>query len=104
MYFIVGLARRRLASGLIYTSQELGGALGIAIALSIAASHTATLVHGGDTIRLALTGGFHAALWVSGAIALLAIPVTFLLIRKDEMAEAVAATVAREPQPEPVGA
>jgi EmrB/QacA subfamily drug resistance transporter len=93
-----------LASGLIYTSQELGGALGIAIASSVAAGHYATLVRGGDTVRAALTGGFHAALWVSGAIALLAIPVTFLLIRKDEMAEAVAATMAREPQPEPAGA
>jgi EmrB/QacA subfamily drug resistance transporter len=90
-----------LASGLIYTSQELGGALGIAIASSIAASHTTTLLHGGDTVRAALTGGFHSALWVSGAIALLAVPVTFLLIRKDEIAAAVAATTVREPQPEP---
>jgi hypothetical protein len=37
---------------------------------------------------------------VSGAIALLAIPVTFLLIRTDEMATAVAATALREPQTE----
>jgi hypothetical protein len=48
-----------------------------------------------------LTGGFHSALWVCGAIALLAIPVTFLLIRNDEVAAAVAATIAREPRPEP---
>jgi EmrB/QacA subfamily drug resistance transporter len=90
-----------LASGLIYTSQELGGALGIAIASSIAASHFNTLVRGGDTVRAALTGGFHAALWVSGTIAVLAIPVTFLLIRNEEMAAAVAATTLREPQPKP---
>jgi hypothetical protein len=55
----------------------------------------------GETIRAALTGGFHSALWVAGVIALLAIPVTFLLIRKDEMAKAIAATALREPQPEP---
>jgi EmrB/QacA subfamily drug resistance transporter len=90
-----------LASGLIYTSQELGGALGIAIASSIAASHYTTLLRGGDTVHAALTGGFHSALWVSGAIALLAIPVTFLLIRRDEMAAAVAATALSDPQPEP---
>jgi EmrB/QacA subfamily drug resistance transporter len=88
-----------LASGLIYTSQELGGALGIAIASSIAASHYNTLLRGGDSVHAALTGGFHSALWVSGAIALLAIPVTFLLIRKEEMATAVAATALRDPQP-----
>src|SRR3954469_17494133 len=90
-----------LASGLIYTSQELGGALGIAIASSIAARHSPTLVGRGETVRVALTGGFHAALWVSGVIALLAIPVTFLLIRKDEMADAVAATALSDPQPQP---
>jgi EmrB/QacA subfamily drug resistance transporter len=90
-----------LASGLAYTSQELGGALGIAIASSIAASHSATLLHGGETVRTALTGGFHSALWVSGAIALLAIPVSFLLIRTDEMAAAVAAAAIGTPQPEP---
>ena len=90
-----------LASGLIYTSQELGGALGIAIASSVAASHYKTLLLGGDSVHTALTGGFHAALWVSGGIALLAIPVTFLLVRKDEMATAVAAIALRDPQPEP---
>jgi EmrB/QacA subfamily drug resistance transporter len=100
---LAGVAEREagLASGLIYTTQELGGALGIAIASSIAASHSTTLLRAGDTVRGALTGGFHSALWVCGAIALLAIPVTFLLIRKDEMAAAVAATMARQAQPEP---
>ena len=53
------------------------------------------------TARAALTGGFHSALWMCGAIALLAIPVTFLLIRKDEIAAAVTATMASEPQPQP---
>jgi len=100
---LAGVAEREagLASGLIYTSQELGGAVGIAIASSVAAGRYATLVRGGDTVRAALTGGFHSALWVSGVIALLAVPVTFLLIRKDEMATAVAATALSDPQLEP---
>ncbi|HWF54222.1 MAG TPA: MFS transporter [Solirubrobacteraceae bacterium] len=88
-----------LASGLIYTSQELGGALGIAIASSIAASHSKVLLRGGDSVHAALTGGFHSALWVSGGIALLGIPVTFLLIRREEMATAVATTALGDPQP-----
>jgi EmrB/QacA subfamily drug resistance transporter len=98
---LAGVAEKEagLASGLIYTTQELGGALGIAIASSIAASHYAALLHSGQTVPAALTGGFHSALWVSGAIALLAIPVTFLLIRKDEMAAAVAATALSDPRP-----
>ena len=105
---LAGVAEREagLASGLIYTSQELGGALGIAIASSIAASRGNTLLRSGHSISAALTGGFHAAFWVMGAIALLGVPVTFLLVRKDEMASAVAATAIkdpprlRDPQPE----
>ena len=67
-------------------------------ALSLAAF---ALLRGGDTVRAALTGGFHSALWVAGVIALLAIPVKFLLISNEEMAKAVAATALNEPRPEP---
>jgi EmrB/QacA subfamily drug resistance transporter len=88
-----------LAAGLIYTSQELGGALGIAIASSVAASQYKALLHGGDAVRAALTGGFQSAFWVLGGIALLAIPVTFLLIRRDELAKEVARTALRDRQP-----
>src|SRR5437588_7665558 len=48
-----------LASGLIYTSQELGGAIGIAIASSVAATQYKTLLHAGSTAPAALTGAFH---------------------------------------------
>src|SRR3954451_21019098 len=47
-----------LASGLLNTSQQLGGALGIAIASSVAVSHTSALLHAGDAMPAALTGGF----------------------------------------------
>jgi hypothetical protein len=65
---LAGVAEHKagVASGLIYTSQELGGALGIAIASSIAASQYNTLLRGGNSVDAALTGGFHSALWVSG--------------------------------------
>jgi EmrB/QacA subfamily drug resistance transporter len=88
-----------LASGLLNTSQQLGGAIGIAIASSLAASHTQTLVHAGAAAPAALTGGFQQALWVLGAIALLAVPAIFALVRRDELSDAVARTTIREPQP-----
>ena len=88
-----------LASGLLNTSQQLGGAIGIAIASSLAASHTQTLVHAGNAAPAALTGGFQQALWVLGAIALLAVPAIFALVRRDELSDAVAKTTIREPQP-----
>jgi EmrB/QacA subfamily drug resistance transporter len=93
-----------LASGLINTSQQLGGALGIAIASSVAASHTQALVHAGTAAPAALTAGFQQALWVLGAIALLAVPAIFALVRRDELSDAVAKTTIREPQPALAGA
>jgi EmrB/QacA subfamily drug resistance transporter len=93
-----------LASGLLNTSQQLGGAIGIAIASSLAASHTQTLVHSGTAAPAALTGGFQQALWVLGAIALLAVPAIFALVRRDELSDAVAKTTIREPQPALAGA
>jgi EmrB/QacA subfamily drug resistance transporter len=72
-----------LASGLLNTSQQLGGAIGIAIASSVAASHTQALVHAGDAAPAALTGGFQQALWVLGGIGLLAVPAIFALVRRD---------------------
>ena len=88
-----------LASGLLNTTQQLGGAIGISIASSVAATHTQALVHSGSAGPAALTGGFHQALWVLGAIALLALPAIFLLVRRDELSNAVARTTVGEAQP-----
>ena len=70
-----------LASGLLNTSQQLGGAIGVAIASTVAASHYAAQLGQGQSASVALTGGFHWALWVCGVIALLALPVTATLLR-----------------------
>jgi EmrB/QacA subfamily drug resistance transporter len=81
---LAGVARHEggLASGLLNTSQQLGGAIGIAIASTITATHFKTLIGDGRTPAAALTGGFHWALWVCGAIALLALPATAMLLRR----------------------
>jgi EmrB/QacA subfamily drug resistance transporter len=68
-----------LASGLLNTSQQLGGAIGVAIASTVAATHSKTLIGDGDAPGAALTGGFQWAIWVCGAIALLALPTIALL-------------------------
>ena len=89
-----------LATGLLNTSQQLGGAIGIAIASSIAASHTKAMLHAGQAAPSALTGGFQRALWVLGVVALLALPAIFTLVRRDELSDAVAKTTIGERQPE----
>jgi EmrB/QacA subfamily drug resistance transporter len=87
-----------LASGLLNTSQQLGGALGIAIASSVAASRTQALLHAGHAAPAAITGGFQHAFWVLGVIGLLAVPAILALVRRNELSDAVPKTT-REPQP-----
>jgi EmrB/QacA subfamily drug resistance transporter len=81
---LTGVAEREagLASGLLNTSQQLGGAIGVAIASTVAATHLKTLLADGDATRSALTGGFQWAFWVCGAIALLAPFTTAVLLRR----------------------
>jgi len=86
-----------VASGLIDTSQQLGGAIGIAVASTIAVAHSRLLLVQGHAAAAALTGGFRWALWVSGLVGLAAVPVTFLLIRRTELAQAAAPAPQREP-------
>jgi MFS family permease len=71
-----------LASGLLNTSQQLGGAIGTAVASTVAATRLGTLLGQHQPADVALTGGFRWALWVCGTIALLAIPVTAALLRR----------------------
>jgi EmrB/QacA subfamily drug resistance transporter len=85
-----------VASGLIDTSQQIGGAIGIAVASTVATAHSRVLASQGRAAAVALTGGFHWAFWVAGITALAAVPVTFLLIRRAEIARAAAASLPRD--------
>jgi hypothetical protein len=48
---------------------------------------------------VALTGGFQKALWVLGAIALLALPAIFRLVRRDELSGGATKTTIPNAQP-----
>jgi EmrB/QacA subfamily drug resistance transporter len=58
-----------LASGLINTSQQIGGAVGIAILSTIAVSTTEDAVASGTAVPVALTDGFVNAFWAGAVIA-----------------------------------
>jgi EmrB/QacA subfamily drug resistance transporter len=79
-----------LASGLLNTSTQFGAAIGTAIASSVATSRAHGLLRASDAVPAALTGGFHLAFWVLGAIALIAPPAVFALMRRSGPREAVA--------------
>jgi MFS family permease len=100
---LAGVAERDagVASGLMNTSQQIGGAIGVAVASTVAATHSRLLLSQGHAAPAALTGGFQWALWVCGLVGLAGVPVTFLLVRRTELARAVAAAL---PQKAPASA
>ena len=59
-----------LASGIVNTSFMMGGALGLAVLASIAASRTDSLLASGEDQLTALTGGYHVAFLVGALFAL----------------------------------
>jgi EmrB/QacA subfamily drug resistance transporter len=93
-----------LASGLINTSQQIGGALGIAILSSVAVSHTETASRSGDAVPDALTTGFHAAFWVGVVIAAIGVVASIVLIRREDLAAAPADAGETEAEALPVAA
>jgi EmrB/QacA subfamily drug resistance transporter len=85
-----------LASGLINTSQQIGGALGVAILSTIATSTASDAVASGTAVPIALTDGFQAAFIGATAIAVVGIVVSLVLIRGDDVTQEV---VEAEPEP-----
>jgi EmrB/QacA subfamily drug resistance transporter len=70
-----------LASGLINTSQQIGGALGLAVLSSIATSHSSDVLADGSGLKDALTEGFQVAFLGGAAIATLGFVLTLILIK-----------------------
>ena len=61
-----------LASGLVNTAFMMGGALGLAVLASVAASRSDSLQSSGDSEAAALAGGYHAAFLVGAIFAAVA--------------------------------
>jgi EmrB/QacA subfamily drug resistance transporter len=70
-----------LASGLINTSVQVGGAIGLAVLATLATERTSTLRADGESINAALNGGYHLAYLIGAALVAVAIVVAATVLR-----------------------
>ena len=80
-------AEAGLASGLINTSQQIGGALGIAALSAIATSTTSDEVANGTALNLALTDGFQRAFVAGATVALVGVLVALFVVSRRDLVQ-----------------
>jgi EmrB/QacA subfamily drug resistance transporter len=89
-----------LASGLITTSQQIGGGIGLAILSTVSTTRTNHLLASGVAPPVALTDGFKLAFWVGVGLAAAAVVATLVLIRgRDVLPQAQRRPLSPAPSP-----
>jgi MFS family permease len=82
-----------LASGLINTTQNIGGAVGLAILTTVSTTHAENLIADGTARLTAITEGFSLAFWVAAGFAVAALIVTLVFLRGSELEDVEVAPV-----------
>jgi EmrB/QacA subfamily drug resistance transporter len=77
-----------LASGLVNTGAQAGGALGLAILATLSSSRSDHLLAHGSSQAAALTGGYHVAFWIAAALIAACVIVAIVVVEPPEQAAA----------------
>jgi len=73
-----------LISGLVNTTAQVGGSVGLAVLATLATSRTDHLLAGGQSVPVALTGGYHLAFGVSAGLVTAALVVAATVLRSGD--------------------
>ena len=95
-----------LGSGIVNVSQQVSGALGLAVLGTIATNHSRALIGHGDPLAGSLVSGYHLAFVIAAVIVVAGIAVALVVLRPGRRARGVSvgeplepASIVREPEP-----